>query len=83
MAEAGGDGPEGQAMMNDADDDGAMNEGGAPDAAESKPKEEEDDSDPRTCIKITSWIVLALGIVVGIWGLVYVIIELTNGAEED
>ena len=65
------------------ENDGANNEGGG---AEGKEKEEEatDDSDPRMCIKVTSWIVLFFGVVVGIWGLVYVIVELTSGsAEED
>lgn len=57
-----------------------MNEGGE----EMGQAEEEDDSDPRLCIKITSWIVLFFGIVVGIWGLVYVIMELSSGdAKED
>jgi len=42
----------------------------------SKPKVE---GDPRRWIKICSWIALAFGVVVGTWGLVYSIAELTNG----
>lgn len=64
----------------DMDDQQNMNEGG-----ENMDEQENDDgSDPRRCTKITSWIVLFFGVVVGIWGLVYVIMELTSGdAKED
>jgi len=41
------------------------------------------ESDPRLCVKITSWIVLALGIFIAIIGLVYIIMELRDGAKSD
>ena len=67
-------------MDADMDDQQNMNEGGE----DMSQVENDDGSDPRRCIKITSWIVLFFGIVVGIWGLVYVIMELTSGdAKED
>lgn len=43
----------------------------------------DDDSDPRLCVKITSWIVLALGIIIAIIGLVYIVMELKDGAKSD
>lgn len=57
-----------------------MMEGG-----EQSRNEADDDSDSkRTWIKIFSWIFLFLGVIVGIWGLVYVIMEMTSGdAKED
>lgn len=44
---------------------------------------EGDDSDPRLCVKITSWIVLVLGIIIAIIGLVYIVMELKDGAKSD
>ena len=53
------------------------------DSLESK-EEDKDEGDPRMCTKITSWIVLVLGVIIGIIGLVYVIRELAEGsAKED
>jgi amino acid permease len=73
MNNGGGDMDEMQESM--------MAEGGGEDMGQA---EEKDDNDPRACIKITSWIVLFFGLVVGIWGLVYVIMELSSGdAKED
>jgi hypothetical protein len=40
-------------------------------------------SDPRLCVKITSWIVLAAGIIIAIIGLVYIVMELKDGAKSD
>lgn len=69
-------------MDRDMDDDQQnMNEGGDNDMSQLV---NDDGSDPRLCIKITSWIVLFFGVIIGIWGLVYVIMELSSGdAKED
>lgn len=39
----------------------------------------EDESDPRMWTKILSWITLFFGIIIGLVGLVYVIMELASG----
>jgi len=44
---------------------------------------EDGESDPRQCTKITSWIVLAFGIIIAIVGLIYIIMELKDGAKAD
>lgn len=73
-------------MMNgngaaDQDEQQEMNEGGDDEMSR---LENEDGSDPRLCIKIISWIVLFFGVIVGVWGLVYVIMEVSSGeAKED
>ena len=79
----------------DADDAQPMMEGGMEDAKppemmmddmnqDDKQADEEDDGDPRLFIKILSWVILVIGIVIGIWGLVYVVMEMTSGdAKED
>ena len=71
-------------MNGDMDEaqENMMNEGGGEDMDQAEENEEKED--PRRCIKITSWIVLFFGVIIGIWGLVYVIMELTSGdAKED
>ena len=72
MAAAGGDNAGG-----DQDDQANMMAEGGDDQMSDLVNE--DGSDPRMCIKVTSWIVLFFGLIVGIWGLVYVIMELTSG----
>jgi len=59
---AGGDQDEAESLMN---------EGG--NRAEDNDDDDDDKSDNRLVIKIVSWIVLAFGTVIGIWGLAYVI----------
>ena len=44
---------------------------------------EVNDTDPRLNLKITSWIVAVLGTIVGIIGLIYIIMELKDGAKQD
>lgn len=43
----------------------------------------EDFDDPRLGTKICNWIVLVFGVTIGIVGLVYVILEVKDGAAED
>jgi len=50
---------------------------------ENAQNDDENASDPRLCVKITSWIVLALGIVIAIIGLIYIIMEIKDGAKSD
>lgn len=40
---------------------------------------EEQSSDPRCCVKTLSWIAFTVGIIFGIFGLVFVIMDLTSG----
>ena len=50
---------------------------------EKESKKDDDDNDPRLSIKICSYIVLAVGTIVAIVGLCYVIYTLNEGAEKD
>jgi len=50
---------------------------------ENAQNDDENASDPRLCVKITSWIVLALGIFIAIIGLIYIIMEIKDGAKSD
>jgi hypothetical protein len=49
----------------------------------SKKKEKDDDSDPRLLVKICSYIVLVVGIIIAIIGFAYVCYKLSTGAESD
>ena len=51
--------------------------------AQNEVNDDENNSDPRLNLKITSWIVAALGTIVGIIGLIYIIMELKDGAKQD
>jgi len=44
---------------------------------------EDNERDPRLCIKVCSWIVLTLGIIIAIVGVVYIVYELKEGAKSD
>lgn len=39
--------------------------------------------DPRKCIKIWSWIVFAIGTVIGVWGIVYCVFEVLEAKEDE
>jgi len=71
-------------MMEGGMEDGAKAMGDEKMDKEDEAKNDDDDGDPRLFIRIISWIVLVVGLVIGIWGLVYVIMEMTSGdAKED
>ena len=46
---------------------------------EAKDKPEESQGDPRLGVKVGNWIVLILGVAIGIVGLTYCIIEIKDG----
>jgi hypothetical protein len=60
-------------------------EGSPEEMAKAKAAEEagEDQEDPRKCIKIWSWIVFTIGTIIGVWGLVYVIMEALEAKEDE
>ena len=41
------------------------------------------ESDPRRCIKIWSWIVFTVGIIIGVWGIVYCVMEVLEAKEDE
>ena len=40
-------------------------------------------ADGRTCIKVFAWITFVIGTIIGVWGIVYVIMELQNAKEDE
>lgn len=42
-------------------------------------EQNEQDTDSRACVKASSWILLTLGIVIGLFGLIYVIFSIVSG----
>lgn len=39
--------------------------------------------DGRYCVKVFAWITFVLGTIIGVWGIVYVILELQDAKEDE
>lgn len=63
---------------NNSDKNSNLEGGGDKQMEDGQPR-----TDPRRCIKIWSWIVFAVGTVIGVWGIVYCVFEVLEAKEDE